>query len=61
MLEQLGEDRHGLVLYDGVSLDVVASDDVPKGPEAGGHHRQLPAVQQSDQVGDDLSVHNTLG
>ena len=60
MLEQLGEHRDSLVLYHGVRLEVVASDDVAESPEAGRHHGQLSAVQQAHQVGDHLGLHHTL-
>ena len=60
VLKQLGKHRDGAALDDGVSLDVVAGDDVAESPEAGSHDGQLPTAQQLHQVGNHLGVNHAL-
>ena len=60
MLKELGEDWHGVALEDGVCLGVRPSHNVAQGPQARGHHLQLPAVKEPHQVGDHTGVNNAL-
>ena len=60
MLKELGEDRHGVTLEDGICLDVGPRHNVAQGPETRGHHLQLSAVKKPHQVGDHAGINNFL-